>query len=94
MGTSKDNLIERINELEKELKEAKKHTYIYESHTLQVWDGELHIGYGDLEDEKSLVWNVESLFKDLPFLITQVVKENKKMQKMYLDLIKESLKEI
>ena len=94
MGTSKDNLIEKINELEKELKEAKKHTYIYESHTLQVWDGELHIGYGDLEDEKSLVWNVESLFKDLPFLITQVVKENKKMQKMYLDLKKESLKEI
>ena len=76
MGTSKDNLIEKINELEKQLKEAKKHTY------------------GDLEDEKSLVWNVESLFKDLPFLITQVVKENKKMQKMYLDLIKESLKEI
>ena len=94
MGTSKDNLIEKIDELEKKLKQAKKHTYIYETHTLQVWDGELHIGYGDLEDEKNLVWNVESLFKDLPFLITQVVKENKKMQKMYLDLIKETLKEI
>jgi len=94
MDLKKLDLKDRINELEKELKEAKKHTYIYESHTLQVWDGELHIGYGDLEDEKSLVWNVESLFKDLPFLITQVVNENKKMQKMYLDLIKESLKEI
>jgi len=94
MDLKKLDLKDRINELEKELKEAKKHTYIYESHTLQVWDGELHIGYGDLEDEKSLVWNVESLFKDLPFLINQVVKENKKMQKMYLDMTKKELKEL
>ncbi len=94
MDLKKLDLKDRIEELEKELVEAKKHTYIYESHTLQVWDGELHIGYGDLDDEKSLVWNIQSLFKDLPFLINQVCKENKKMQKMYLDLIKKELDEL
>jgi len=30
----------------------------------------------------------------LPFLINQVVKENKKMQKMYLDMTKKELKEL
>lgn len=94
MGTSKDNLIDKIYKLEQQLKEAKKHTYIYESHSLQVWDGELHIGYGDLNDEKSLVWNVESLYKDLPFIITQVIKEQNKTHNMHYDLIVESLKEI
>jgi hypothetical protein len=84
---------QRIEKLEKELEQAKKHTYIYESHTLQVWDGELHIGYGDLEDEKWLVWNVESLFKDLPFIVSQVKKENDKQQNMYGDLLRDSLKE-
>ena len=94
MGTSKDDLIDRIYELEEELKEAKKHTYIHETHHLYCRDGEMHFGYGDDDNEKWLVWNTDSLFKDLPFIITQVVKENKKMQQMYLDLIKESLKEL
>ena len=94
MGTSKDNLIERINELQKELKHAKKHTYIYETHHLYCNDGEMHFAFGDIDDEKWLVYNIDQLYKDLPFIITQVVKENKKMQKMYLDLIKESIKEI
>jgi|TARA_X000001382_G_C3092069_1_gene153872 hypothetical protein len=86
-------LKEQIKDLKKQLEQAKKHTYIYESHTLQVWDGELHVGYGDLHDEKWLVWNVESLYKDLPFLVSQVKKENDKQQNMYGDLLRDSLKE-
>ena len=82
-------------QLEEQLKQAKKHTYIYETHHLQVWDGELHVGFGDYpNNEKFLVWNVESLLKDLPFIITQVVKENKKMKKMYIDSIIETSIEI
>jgi hypothetical protein len=54
-------------------------------------DGELHVGYND---DKWLVWNTDDLFKDLATIICQVVKENDKMQEMYLDLIKDSLKEI
>jgi hypothetical protein len=40
------------------------------------------------------VYNTDQLIKDLPFIINQVIKENKKMQEMYLDLIKEELKEL
>jgi len=40
------------------------------------------------------VFNTDQLYKDLPFIINQVVKENKKMQEMYLESIKESLEEL
>jgi len=77
-----------IHELEKRIKEL-------ENNHLQCSDGELHIGFGDSgENERWLVWNTDSLFKDLPFIISQVIKENKKMQDMYLDSIKDSLKEL
>ena len=47
----------------------------------------------NLDDGKWLVWNVESLYKDLPFLVSQVKKENDKQQNMYGDLLRDSLKE-
>ena len=68
-----------------------KHTYIHETNHLYCSDGEMHIGYGD---DNWVVYNTDQLIKDLPFIINQVVKENKKMQDMYLDLIKEELKEL
>ena len=88
------NAIDLIKELEKQLKEAKEYkfgktTYIHETHHLQCSEGEMHIGYGD---DKWLIYNTDQLFKDLPFIINQVVKENHKMQKMYLDEIKKELK--
>jgi len=86
-----DNLIDEVHKLKKQLRKAKMNTYIYETHHLQCNDGEMHIGYGD---ERWLVWNTDSLYKDLPFIINQVVKENKKMQKMYLDMIKKELDEL
>ena len=54
----------------------------------------MYFGFGDLDNERWLVYNTDQLFKDLPFIINQVVKENKKMQQMYLDNIKEELKEM
>lgn len=84
----------RIKQLEEQLAEAKKHTYIHETNHLYCSDGELHIGYGDFDNERWLVINVESLFKDLPFIVKQVVEENKKMQDMHLEMIKATLKEI
>lgn len=68
-----------------------KHTYIHETNHLYCSDGEMHIGYGD---DNWVVYNTDQLIKDLPFIINQVIKENKKMQDMYLDLIKEELKEL
>lgn len=101
MGTSKDILIdevydlkEKIKELKEQLKEAKQHTYIHETHHLYCQDGEMYFGFGDVEEEKWLVYNTDQLFKDLPFIINQVVKENNKMQDMYLDKIKDELKEL
>ena len=50
-----------------------------------------HSGFKD--EEKCLVINVEQLFKDLPFIVDQVVKENAKMQEMYLNNLKKTLKD-
>ena len=96
MGTSKDNLIQRIEELEQEIKDSKKNnvTYIHDTSHLYCSDGEMHIQYGDFENDNYLVYNTDQLFKDLPFIINQVIKENKKMQKMYLNNIVTELKEI
>ena len=66
-------------------------TYIHETHHLYCQDGEFHIGYGD---DKWVVYNVEQLYKDLPFIIQETIRENNKMHKMYLDLIKQELKEL
>jgi hypothetical protein len=92
--TSTERLQQKITELKGDLLEARseeKHTYIHETHHLYCSDGEMHFGYGD---DKWLVYNTDQLFKDLPFIINQVVKENAKMQKMYLDLIKTELEEL
>ena len=86
---------EKIKDLEKQLKHAKENTYIYQTNHLQCIDGEIHIGFGDIgENEKWLVWNVNSLFDDLPYIVSQVVKEQANMQKWKLQSLKESLKEI
>jgi predicted nuclease with TOPRIM domain len=89
-----DKQEDKIKELKQQLKESKQDTYIHETHHLYCQNGELHIHYGDVENDNLLVWNTDSLFKDLPFIINQVVKQNKKMQKMYLNNIKEELKEM
>ena len=90
--TSTERLQQKITELEGDLLEARDykptHTYIHETTDLYCSDGEMYIGYGD---NKWLVYNTDQLFKDLPFIINQVVKENAKMQKMYLSQIKEEL---
>ena len=75
--------------LEDQLKS--KVTYIHETSHLYCSDGEMHIQYGDCENENWVVYNTDQLFKDLPFIINQVVKENKKMQSYYLGQIKKEL---
>ena len=101
MGTSKDILIDEVYDLKEKIKElesklflAKKHTYIHETHHLYCDSGEMHFGFGDADDDKWLVYNTDQLLKDLPFIINQVIKENKKMQDYYLPKIKEELKEL
>jgi len=82
---------QRIEELEKKLDQALKHTYVYDTHTLHCENGELYIYYGD---DRSLVINIDTIYNDLPFLIFQVCKEQKKNQEDTLKSIKDSLDKI
>ena len=87
-----DNRIEKLEAqveiLKSQLQDAQLHTYIGETDSLHCLDGELYIGY---DDNKTLVMEVDQLFKDLPSIISMVTKEQKKMQEMYLEMIKEAL---
>ena len=64
-------------------------TYIQEINTLHASNGELYIGYGD--DNEHIVFNTDTLFKDLPSIIEMVCKENKKEQERIMQQLKESL---
>lgn len=89
MGTSKDILNDRIFELESEiklLKEKHKSIYVHEAHTLWEDNGELHIEC----DQGSVVWNLETLYSDLPHMLSFCIEEHKKKEKR----IKEQMSEI
>ena len=79
---------ELIALLYKQLDEKDNNTYIGETDTLHCSDGELYIGY---DDNKTLVMEVDQLFRDLPSIINMVCKEQKKMQEMHLKMIKQAL---
>ena len=79
---------ELIAVLYKQLDEKDNHTYVGETDSLHCLDGELYFGY---DDEKTLVMEVDQLFRDLPSIISMVTKEQKKMQEMHLKMIKEAL---
>ena len=87
-----DNRIEKLEAqveiLKAQLQDAQLHTYVGETDSLHCSDGELYIGYND---DKTLVMNVDQLFRDLPSIISMVTKEQKKMQQMHLEMIKEAL---
>ena len=90
-----DNKLEKLEAqieiLKAQLEEARSHTYIYQTDTLHCSDGELYIGY---DDNKTLVMEVDQLFRDLPSIIGMVTKEQKKMQEMHLEMIKQATIEL
>ena len=90
-----DNRIEKLEAqveiLKAQLQDAQLHTYVGETDTLHCLDGELYIGY---DDNKTLVMEVDQLFRDLPSIINMVTKEQKKMQQMHLEMIKEATTEL
>lgn len=85
---------DKIADLEKQLESAKRHTYIYDTHTMHCSDGEFYVEYGDYPDSKTLVWNIDDMFNSLSFIVRQVTKEKAKMYKWRLDNIKDSIKEL
>ena len=80
--------VERLEEL---LKQAKRHTYIGETHSLHASNGELTIGYGD---DQWLTIAVDQLFQDLPAIISLVCREEVKTHDNSLQRIKDELKEL
>ena len=78
----------RVEKLEAQLQDAQLHTYVGETDSLHCLDGELYIGY---DDDKTLVMEVDQLFRDLPSIISMVCKEQKKMQEMHFKMIKQAL---
>ena len=78
----------QIDILKAQLDEAKSHTYIYDTDTLWCADGELYFGYNN---DKTLVMDVDQLFRDLPSIIRMVTKEQKKQQAMHHKMIREAL---
>jgi hypothetical protein len=83
-----EKLEAQVEILKAQLQDAQLHTYIGETDSLHCLDGELYIGY---DDNKTLVMEVDQLFRDLPSIINMVCKEQKKMQEMHLKIIKRAL---
>tara|TARA_R110000803_G_scaffold2700_1_gene9283 strand:- start:206 stop:487 length:282 start_codon:yes stop_codon:yes gene_type:complete len=90
-----DNRVEKLEAkieiLKAKLQDAQSRTYIGETQGLCCDDGELYIDY---DNDKRLVMDVNQLFRDLPSIISMVTKEQKKMQEMYLEMIREAQTEI
>mgnify|MGYP003670891380 CR=1 FL=1 len=82
---------DRIKQLEGQLDLA-QNPYVNEIYSLHCSNGELYIGYDD--KDKIIVINIDTLYKDLPSIISMVTKENTKQQKMYAEGIKESIKQL
>ena len=57
-----------------------EYTYIHDTHTIFEANGELHL----VSDDKTVIFNCEALFNDLPYIIDMVLKartENTKLIK-------------
>lgn len=87
-------LKQQIADLKEKLAEAKKHTYVTDTTGLHCSNGELYIDYNICGEQRHLVIDVNALYPDLPFIIDQVCKQQRKDQRNILDNIKETLKDI
>jgi hypothetical protein len=79
---------ERIADLEAQLAEAQRNTYVTDTHTLWAADNELYIQYG--EHNRLVVFDIDALYPDLSAIVELSVRENKKNQAG----IKDNLKKI
>ena len=61
---------------------------------LYAENGELHLLYDDGDYDKQLVFNVETLYNDLPSIIRLCVEQKKISDKNTLERIKSTLEEL
>ena len=71
-----------------------KTTYIHETHTLYADNGELYLLYDDGDYDKQLVFNVETLYNDLPSIIRLCVEQKKISDKNTLERLKSTIQEL
>jgi|TARA_B110000908_G_scaffold77049_1_gene92732 hypothetical protein len=70
--------------------EEKSCCYVHETHSIGCSDGELYLSH----EGGTIVFNVTSLFTDLPTIVSMVVKEQKKEQERTLNSLKQETNEI
>tara|TARA_R110000803_G_scaffold11275_3_gene33845 strand:- start:212 stop:475 length:264 start_codon:yes stop_codon:yes gene_type:complete len=83
---------ERIAELEAQLTEAQRNTYVTDTHTLWAADNELYIQYGD--KNRLVVFDLDALFPDLSAIVELSVRENKKNQARIKDNLKKTVDQL
>ena len=65
-----------------------KTIYIHETITIWSDNGEIYL---QTDNDTVLVFNAETLFNDIPTIMTLALKERKKQEEMILDLIADNL---
>lgn len=83
---------DKIKQLEEQLAQARSHTYVYDTHTLWASDNELYMQYGD--DDKTIVFNIDTLYSDLASIVRMVTKEHEKSEKYLKEDLKKTLDEL
>lgn len=81
------HLIKEIDRTIEDERICKDTIYINETISLHQSDGELYVEYGDLDEPKVLVFNIDNLYKDLGTIIYMVKEGNAEMQQMYKNSI-------
>ncbi len=67
-----------------------KYKYIHDIDSISCNNGELYLSYNDT----ALVFNTDTLYKDLHIIVDLVIKENDKSQKIYAEQLKETIKQL
>ena len=83
---------ETIADLEAQLAEAKRNTYVTDTHTLWAADNELYIQYG--EHNRLIVFDIDELFPDLSAILELSIRENKKTQAGIMNTLKKSISKL
>ena len=75
---------ERANKRQRQMKTI----YIHETITIWSDNGEIYL---ETDNGTVLVFNAETLFNDIPTIMTLALKERKKQEEMILELIADNL---
>lgn len=67
-----------------------KDIYIHETHTMWQESGELHL----LNDTQHIVINCDTFYNDLPHIISLVIQGREEQNKLIIESLKDTLKDL